>query len=85
MSKIFKIHKKIYFNHGLPYLGYKSLLRLVLFNIEKLNAFLSNLTVSVSDEMKKKLDAIKPNTMLIHNGSACGVELINSTNLKIKK
>ena len=73
--KILKCKKIIYFNHGVPYLGYNGILRVLLYSIEYLNIILSDITISVSISMKKKLDLIKPNTYLIHNGSACGLDI----------
>jgi glycosyltransferase involved in cell wall biosynthesis len=77
--KILKCKKIIYFNHGVPYLGYNGILRVLLYSIEYLNIILSDITITVSKSMKKKLDLIKPNTYLIHNGSACGLDLNKKT------
>ena len=85
LSKIFKINKRIYFNHGVTFLGYKGILKLIFFYFEKLNAFLSDMTITVSKDMKKTLDMIKLNTVIIHNGSACGLDLKKFSNLKKKK
>ena len=67
LSKIFKINKRIYFNHGVTFLGYKGILKLIFFYFEKLNAFLSDMTITVSKDMKNALDRIKLNTIIIHN------------------
>ena len=69
------IKRKVYFNHGVPFLGYKGILRYIFLFIEKLNSYTSDVTVTVSFSMKKYLDTIKPNTYVIHNGSACGFDL----------
>ena len=85
LSKIFKIKQRIYFNHGVTYLGYKGFLRHLFLNIEKLNAILSDFTITVSKDMKNILDEIKPNTKIIHNGSACGLDIKNIESIKNKK
>ena len=75
LSKIVGVKKIIYFNHGITYLGYRGFLKFSFYNLEKLNAFFSHITITVSPYMKKKLDKIKPNAKIIHNGSACGINL----------
>ena len=81
-SKLLKIKTIIYFNHGVPYLGYKGVLRKILYFIEYLNSTLSHKTITVSPDMKKYLDNIKPNTYLIYNGSACGIILPKKSSQK---
>lgn len=83
-SKILRINQKIYFNHGVTYLGYNGILRGAFYIFEWLNSFLSDQTITVSTNMKKYLDQIKPNTKLINNGSACGV-IIPKRPIKKKK
>lgn len=69
----------IYFNHGLPYLGYKGLLKFILLCIEKLNLFFADTIITVSNDMKKSLEKItKKNISIIHNGSCCGIEISNT-------
>ena len=88
LSKVFKINKRIYFNHGITFLGYEGILKYLFFSIEKLNLLISDITITVSEDMKKILDKIKKNTILIHNGSACGLDLKkykNKKNKEIKK
>ena len=53
LSKIFKINKRIYFNHGVTFLGYNGILKLIFFYFEKFNALLSDITITVSKDMKK--------------------------------
>ena len=81
-SKLLKIQTIIYFNHGVPYLGYKGVLRKILYLIEFLNSSLSHKTITVSPDMKKYLDSIKPNTYIIHHGSACGILLPDNSSQK---
>ena len=80
-----KINKRIYFYHGVTFLGYKGILKRLFLYIEKLNAILSDFTITVSKDMKNILDEIKPNTKIIHNGSACGLDLKNIEGIKNKK
>ncbi len=85
-SKLLKIKTIIYFNHGVPYLGYRGVLKKILYVIEFLNCSLSHKTITVSPDMKKYLDNIKPNTYMIHHGSACGIVLPkNSSEKKLHK
>ena len=85
LSKVLKINKRIYFNHGITFLGYEGIFKQFFFFIERLNALVSDITITVSEDMKKILDKIKPNTILIHNGSACGLDLKKYTNAKNKE
>ena len=64
-------------------MGYKGILRYIFLFIEKLNSYTSDVSVTVSFSMKKYLDTIKPNTYVIHNGSACGFDLTKK-NIKEK-
>jgi len=84
ISNIIKVKKVIYFNHGITYLGYTGLLKYLFFQLEKSNAFFSDVTITVSPYMKKVLDKIKPNSKLIYNGSACGIK-IEKTDINIEK
>ena len=81
-SKLLKIKTIIYFNHGVPYLGYRGVLKKILYMIEFLNCSLSHKTITVSPDMKKYLDNIKPNTYIIHHGSACGIVLPKNSSQK---
>ena len=84
ISKIIKVKKIIYFNHGITYLGYSGLLKYLFFQLEKFNAFFSDITITVSPHMKKVLDKIKPNSKIICNGSACGIKT-EKTDINIQK
>lgn len=84
IAKFIKVKKIIYFNHGVTYLGYSGLLKYLFFQLEKFNAFFSDITITVSPYMKIILDKIKPNSKLIYNGSACGIKIDNS-DFNIKK
>ena len=84
ISKVIKVKKIIYFNHGVTYLGYSGLLKFLFFQLEKFNAFFSDITITVSPYMKHILDKIKPNSKLIYYGSACGIK-IDNFDFNIKK
>ena len=84
ISNIIKVKKIIYFNHGITYLGYTGLLKYLFFQLEKSNAFFSDVTITVSPYMKKILDKIKPNSKIINNGSACGIKT-KKADIKIEK
>ena len=85
LAKTLKIKKRIYFNHGITFLGYKGVVKYLFFFVEKINLLLSDLKITVSEDMKKILEKINPNVMIIHNGSACGLDLKKYTNKKNKE
>jgi len=74
---IFGIKLRIYFNHGVPYVGYTGMLRSVLRFFEKINCTLSNRILTVSPDMvtllKDVIQDVEPN--IIMNGSASGLDL----------
>ena len=78
-----KIKTRVYFNHGIPYLGYKGILRYILFLVEIFNLYLTDKCLTVSKDMKYYLRKIKNNVDIIWNGSACGIDL-NFFNAKKK-
>lgn len=84
ISNLMNIKRKIYYNHGIPFLGYKGILRYLFIFVEKLNSYNSDITLTVSFSMKKYLDNLNPNTIVINNGSACGIDLKRKRR-KIKK
>ena len=55
LAKTLKIKKRIYFNHGITFLGYKGVVKYLFFFVEKINLLLSDLTITVSEDMKKIL------------------------------
>ena len=67
----------VYFNHGVPYLGYQGVLRWGLRAIEWANCSLASHVVSVSKDMIACLQGVNPRIKprLILNGSACGIDL----------
>jgi glycosyltransferase involved in cell wall biosynthesis len=76
LSKILGVKRIIYFNHGVPFLGYKFLFRFILKYIEKLNILFSNEIITVSSDMKCALIQLtKKDIHLINQGSCCGLDL----------
>lgn len=67
---------RIYFNHGVPYVGYEGLMRKVLRAFERFNCALATTILTVSSDMIRLLkdvsSNIQPTTIL--NGSACGLD-----------
>jgi len=74
---IMGIKTRIYFNHGVPYVGYRGVLRSLLRIFEVFNCALSTRVVTVSPDMAELLldvqQGVQP-TMIL-NGSPCGIDL----------
>jgi len=71
------VNVRVYFNHGVPYVGHKGITRLLLYTLERWNTALATNVVTVSTDMLKLLKEINPqiNVQMIRNGSACGLDL----------
>jgi len=72
-----KVPKRIYFNHGVPYIAYRGLLRYLLILLEFINFLFSNNVITVSEDMLvhlKRFDK-KNSIQIINSGSACGLDL----------
>lgn len=71
------IPQRIYFNHGVPYVAYKGLLKSILKSLELMNIFFSTHVLTVSKDMQFLLQALdgKKDIQIIHEGSACGLDL----------
>lgn len=69
---------RIYFNHGVPYIGYAGIFRKLMMWIELTNLRLATEVITVSKGMKKILHSLSPQKKitLIGPGSACGVDLV---------
>ena len=91
VSRLLNVKNIIYFNHGLPYVGYVGPLRFFLETLEKINCILAHKIITVSGDMKQKFNQLtKKKVFIIHNGSACGLvtkKKTPNTNLleKLKK
>ena len=69
---------RVYFNHGVPFIGHGGFYGLVLRFIERANLCLANRVVTVSKSMAEILRNIRPHhrdIRAIYPGSACGVDL----------
>jgi glycosyltransferase involved in cell wall biosynthesis len=71
------IKKRVYFNHGVPFIAYHGLLRHLLKLLERVNLYLSTSVISISIEMKKHLLSLQSNKniLILGSGSACGIDL----------
>lgn len=75
-ARLAKINNIIYFNHGVPHLGYSGLTAKALKIIESINCLLATEIITVSTDMSKELRKLtSKNITLINHGSACGVDL----------
>ena len=68
---------RVYFNHGVPYVGYQGILRAILRALERWNIAFATHVVTVSREMQELLQDVSPRTQaqIIHFGSASGIDL----------
>lgn len=73
------VHVRVYFNHGVPYIGHQGILRVMLRELERWNTALATHVVTVSEDMKALLQDVSPRirAQIIHNGSASGIDLPN--------
>lgn len=71
------VPKRIYFNHGVPYVGYRGILRLIFWLFEWLNCRLATEAVTVSPDMARILGQVRSQTKIsvINRGSASGIDL----------
>lgn len=77
-AKLLGIKKVIYFNHGVPHLGYRGLMSWILKLIEITNCLLATEIITVSLDMKNELRKLTSKKVsLINNGSASGLNLNN--------
>lgn len=76
-ARMARIKIRIYFNHGVPYIGHKGLVRDVLYLLDYLNCHMADKIITVSKSMKNILGGIntKKIPQIIHQGSACGIDL----------
>lgn len=68
--------KRVYFNHGVPYVGYSGALRHTLKFIESFNIKLADAVYTITEAMSQILKSLAPNReiLVIGSGSACGIE-----------
>lgn len=76
ISRLLGVKNIIYFNHGVPFIAYSGILKLILYCLELINCMLCNEVITVSHAMKKIISKISSkNINVIFNGSACGLNL----------
>jgi len=68
---------RVYFNHGVPYVGYQGILSVILRALERWNIAFATHVVTVSRDMQTLLCDVSPRTkaQIIHYGSASGIDL----------
>ncbi len=71
------IRSRIYFNHGVPYVGYAGTMRWALRMLERINCLLATKVLTVSSDMVRLLKDVNSNIQpaTILNGSACGLDI----------
>lgn len=74
-----RIPVRIYHNHGSPFVGYRGVLRAILYTLEWVNCRLATHVLTVSDGMRNILvqsGLVQPDKChVLGSGSACGIEL----------
>ena len=77
ITYILGVKRRVYFNHGVPFLAYNSLTRIILKIIELSNLKCCTHAVTVSEYLKLILNDIQKakHVEVIGNGSACGIDL----------
>lgn len=87
LVKVFSNSKRIYFNHGVPALGYKGFTMSILNFVERVNIKLANQVFTIGKSMSQALKTIKSdvNPIFIEPGSACGVRLITESFSKLQQ
>ena len=86
IAKLAGVKKRIYFNHGFPFIGATFLMKIIFYVIEFLNVYFSTQIITVSPKQLEKLKnnfitklkPIKP----IMPGSCCGISKSRIINLK---
>ena len=85
-AKLLRVKKIIYFNHGVPYVGHKSIIRFILFKIENINCLLADYVYTVSDDMDKLLQQFKPKKLYTSKpGSVSGISFNPVKNIELRK
>jgi len=77
ISRIFLGSRRIYFNHGVPYIGYRGALKMILRLIEVANLKNSQSTMTVGAGMCSVLKGLSPTSrvVFVEPGSACGINV----------
>ena len=75
-AKVAGIKRRIYHNHGIPFVGYQGIMKWALYIIEQLNCLLATEVITVSKGMLKiysNMFYVNPKIGLADPGSACGL------------
>lgn len=73
-SSMLGVKRRVYYNHGVPYIGYSSLIRFILKNIEKINCYLATEILTVNHELMPYLSCLtSKNISAINPGSISGI------------
>ena len=77
IGKLSCVTVRVYFNHGVPALGYRFFVKWVLTLLEKINLLLAEVVITVSNDMAEEIARIsrRSNPTVIHHGSACGIKI----------
>ncbi len=71
---------RIYHNRGTPYLGYRGILRAILWLLELLNCYFATHVITVSKSIRRKMIQNRivkePKCEVLGEGSACGIDLL---------
>ncbi len=72
---LMKVPCRIYFNHGLPYYGYRGMLRWLFFSLERFNCFFSHHVITVNYALIDDLKSLSNHcsVSILGPGSACGI------------
>jgi glycosyltransferase involved in cell wall biosynthesis len=75
LIRLFSKSRIVYFNHGIPALGYSGLTKYLLQMIEKSNLTFSHITLAVGLSMQRELNDLSrvASVALVKPGSACGI------------
>lgn len=71
------VRSRVYYNHGVPFIAYRGLLRYLLMGLERVNCLLATNIITVSSDMRDVLLRLMPEKKItiIGHGSACGLDL----------
>ncbi len=78
--RLFSKKRIVYFNHGVPFLGYSSWMRFLLRVAESLNVRSAHQVFTISAAMKRHLISVasdNDSVKMISPGSACGIPLVS--------
>ena len=69
ICKLLRVKKRIYFNHGIPFIAYSGILKTILYNVEIFNCLFCTEIITVSYAMKNILSELTSKKIsIIYNG-----------------